>query len=96
MQRQIIIVIVAVFIMINKFYMTNEATLVMENDSMFSPISQLNYNVYSDGEKLVHELKNRPDVQCIAGLDVPFGKAQTPGLMDYADGVDTVQFLLSL
>ena len=83
-------------IMNNKFYMTNEATLVMENDSLFSPISQLNYSVYSDGEKLVHELKNSPDVQCIAGLDVPFGKAQTPGLMDYADGVDTVQFLLSL
>lgn len=83
-------------IMNNKFYMTNEATLVVENDSLFSPISQLNYSVYSDGEKLVHELKNSPDVQCIAGLDVPFGKAQTPGLMDYADGVDTVQFLLSL
>ena len=83
-------------IMNNKFYMTNEATLVVENDSLFSAISQLNYSVYSDGEKLVHELKNSPDVQCIAGLDVPFGKAQTPGLMDYADGVDTVQFLLSL
>ena len=83
-------------IMNNKFYMTNEATLVVENDSLFSPISQLNYSVYNDEKKLVQELKGNPDVQCIAGLDVPFGKAQTPGLMDYADGVDTVQFLLSL
>ena len=83
-------------IMNNKFYMTNEATLVVENDSLFSAISQLNYSVYNDEKKLVQELKGNLDIQCIAGLDVPFGKAQTPGLMDYADGVDTVQFLLSL
>ncbi len=83
-------------IMNNKFYMTNEATLVVENDSLFSAISQLNYSVYNDEEKLLQQLKGSPDVQCIAGLDVPFGKSQTPGLMDYADGVDTVQFLLSL
>ncbi len=83
-------------IMNNKFYMTNEATLVVENESLFSAISQLNYSIYNDEEKLVQELKGSPDVQCIAGLDMPFGKTQTPGLMDYADGVDTVQFLLSL
>ena len=41
-------------------------------------------------------LKNNHHVQCIAGIDIPFGKTQTPGLMDYADGVDTVEFLLTL
>ncbi len=27
---------------------------------------------------------------------IPFGKSQEPGLFDYADGIDTMEFLLSL
>jgi len=76
--------------------MTNETTLLVENESIFSPISQLNYSFYNDLEAVVTGLRNNRDVQCITGLDVPFGNAQSPGLVDYADGVDTVQFLLSL
>lgn len=80
----------------NRFYMTNESTLMVENDSLFSPISQLNYSFYDDLETLKVALKNNKDIQCIAGGDIAFGQAQTPGLMDYADGVDTMQFLLTL
>jgi len=83
-------------IMNNKFYMTNETALLVENESLFSPISQLNYSFYKDPQQVMDSLKNNPDVQCIAGIDVPFGSTQMPGLMDYADGVDTVQFLLTL
>jgi len=86
----------SVQIMNNRFYMTNETTLLVENESIFSPISQLNYSFYNDLEAVVTGLRNNRDVQCITGLDVPFGNAQSPGLVDYADGVDTVQFLLSL
>jgi len=86
----------SLLIMNNKFYMTNEATLVVENDSLFSPISQLNYSFYSRSEDVENLLANNKDVQCIAGKDVPFGKGQQPGLTDYADGVDTMEFLLTL
>lgn len=83
-------------IMNNKFYMTDEATLVVENDPIFSPISQLNYSFYKDVDTVKQSLKGNNDVQCIVGTDIPYGKAQKPGLMDYADGVDTMQFLLTL
>ena len=83
-------------IMNNRFYMTNETTLLVENDQLFSPISQLNYSFYSDAATVVKTLKNNEAVQCIAGVDIPFGAVQSPGLMDYADGIDTMQFLLSL
>lgn len=86
----------SLLIMNNRFYMTNEATLLVENDALFSPISQLNYSFYTNQDEIKHFLKNNKDVQCIAGLDIPFGKNQQPGLMDYADGVDTMQFLLTL
>ncbi len=83
-------------IMNNRFYMTNEHTLLTESESIFSPISQLNYSFYEDVDDLIKSLRESDEIQCIDGVDVPFGKAQSPGLMDYADGVDTVQFLLTL
>lgn len=83
-------------IMNNKFYMTDETTLLVENEQLFSPISQVNYSFYSDTTSVSELLKNNTDVQCVVGKDVAFGKAQTPALMDYADGVDTMQFLLTL
>lgn len=83
-------------IMNNKFYMTDETTLLVESDQLFSPISQLNYSFYNDTNTVINELKNNNDVQCVVGTDISFGQSQTPALMDYADGVDTMQFLLAL
>ena|GEM_PF-6337233 len=37
------------------------------------------------------------DIQCIVGHGaVPFGQAQQPGIAGYADGVDSLRFLLGL
>lgn len=81
----------------NIFYMTNGSALLLENDAFFSPISQLNYSYYTDANKVLEMLKDNEDIQCICGLGgIPFGQAQCPSLMDYADGVDTMQFLLTL
>jgi hypothetical protein len=81
----------------NIFYMTNGSALLLENDAIFSAISQLNYSFYEDENKVLESLKGNEDIQCICGhLGIPFGQAQYPALMDYADGVDTMQFLLTL
>ena len=81
----------------NIFYMTNGSALLLENDAIFSAISQLNYSFYDDKNKVLELLKNNEDIQCICGnAGIPFGQAQCPSLMDYADGVDTMQFLLTL
>ena len=77
--------------------MTNEATILTENTNMFSPISQLYYEYYADVKKLAADLKQKEDVQCVVGNNfVPFGQAQNPDLFTYADGEDTMQFLLTL
>ncbi|MGF2413977.1 MAG: acyl-CoA reductase, partial [Ferruginibacter sp.] len=87
----------SIALMNNIYYMTNESTLLIENEEIFSAISQLNYSFYEDAEKVKTTLKDNNDVQCIVGSgNVAFGQAQQPGLFDYADGVDTMQFLLTL
>ena len=81
----------------NVFYMTNESTLLIENENLFSPISVLHYEYYSDIQKVTGKLTTNDDIQCIVGNGfIPFGQAQSPGLFSYADGVDTMAFLLSI
>lgn len=87
----------SILLLNNKIYMSNESLLLKEDPSLFSPISQLNYEFYIDMGKLSASLKNNRELQCIAGRNfTPFGQAQAPSLSDYADGTDTIQFLLTL
>lgn len=87
----------ALHLLNNRYYMTNEATLLSELDSPFSPISQLNYQFYTDANEVMEKLQSSTDVQAIVGhFGIPFGKAQTPTLADYADGVDTMEWLKGL
>ena len=78
-------------------YMSNESLLLVEEASLFSPISQLHYEFYRDAGQLKTQLKENENIQCIVGkTDTPFGEAQCPDVCDFADGVDTIRFLLSL
>lgn len=87
----------AIHLLNKKYYMSNESLLVVEDSSLFSPISQLNYEYYTDKDKLLGSLKQNENLQCIAGKDfTPFGATQKPSLSDYADGVDTMKFLTTL
>ncbi|MDB5246593.1 MAG: hypothetical protein JWQ40_987 [Segetibacter sp.] len=86
----------ALLMMGNKFYMTNGTILLSKNASLFTAVSQVNYENYKNKEDL-ESLQNNTDVQCIIGHNaIPFGKAQTPSLTDYADGIDTMKFAMSL
>jgi hypothetical protein len=87
----------AVLILNKKYYMTNDSILLVEESSLFSPISQLNYEFYSNKKDLVVLLQTMNDIQCIIGKDfISFGRAQQPGITDYADGIDTLLFLTNL
>ncbi len=87
----------ALILLNNSPYMANDNIILQESASIFSPISVLHYSYYADASVLAEELKNNNDLQCIVGHGfTPFGMAQQPSLSDYADGVDTMQFLTGL
>ena len=86
----------ALLMMGNKFYMTNETILLSQNTSLFTAVSQVNYEFYKNKEEL-KSLNNNPDVQCVIGHhNISFGEAQHPCLTDYPDGRDTMKFAMSL
>ena len=89
--------LLAIMILNKQVYMTNGSLLMLEHSSVFSPVGQLNYEFYSDEKELLNFLQSNEDIQCIVGKDhIPFGQAQQPSLHDFADGTDTLQFLLDL
>jgi len=83
-------------IMNNQYYMTNDSILLIQNESPFSPIGQLNYRYYKSKEEILTTINNN-EIQTTIGNDFQqFGTSQKPGLEDFADGVNTMTFLQSL
>ena len=81
-------------------HLANEFLMIQESDSLYSSIGTLFYEVYHSTEELKSSIEAQKDnIQCVVGDGegyIPFGKAQQPTLSDYADGKDTVGFLLGL
>lgn len=88
----------AVFLMEKYDIIENGFLLVREDKSIHSPIGSLNYEYYEDLQTIEKEIDGFTDeLQCVVGSDkIPFGNAQSPKLWDYADNVDTIEFLLGL
>jgi hypothetical protein len=79
-------------------FLDNGFMLLREDAALASPVSAVHYERYTDGASVNAALEAaREGIQCVVGHGhLPFGTAQLPGLGDYADGVDTMAFLLGL
>ncbi|HEY5407598.1 MAG TPA: acyl-CoA reductase, partial [Ginsengibacter sp.] len=65
----------ALLIMNNKKYMTNDSIILLEDDNIFSPVSQLHYTFYSNKNVISAELSKNENVQCVEGNGfTAFGK----------------------
>jgi hypothetical protein len=83
----------------------NGFLLLKEDERLASPLAVLFYQYYNDIASVVELLSEQSDkIQCvvshlplqITNQVVDFGKSQQPALWDYADGVDTMEFLLAI
>jgi len=77
-------------------FLENGFVLLREAKPLPSAVATLHYERYDDRPAVDAGLEAEAvNIQCIVGLGhVPFGQAQYPALGDYADGVDTLRFLL--
>ncbi len=92
----------AVFLMSNFKLLDNEFLTLKEDTSYASPISSVFYEYYEDIADLQKRFESESDqIQCVVSNNlipnsISFGQTQQPKLWDYADNVDTLQFLISL
>ncbi len=92
----------AVYLM-SEFKLLDNGFLILKQDTSYSsPIASLFYEYYSDADSLKLQLeRDHEQLQCIVSdgftkNEVAFGQTQLPTLTDYADGIDTVDFLLKI
>ncbi len=91
-------------LMINREpHYTNNAVILQEKTSLSAAISVLHYAYYQHPDEVQQWLsENREQLQCVVATAewipgaVGFGQSQQPQLWDYADGVNTLDFLAKL
>jgi len=83
----------------------NGFLLLKEDERLVSPLAVLFYAYYDDIASVQDQIEQESDkIQCIVSAMplqiknqvVDFGKSQQPALWDYADGVDTMEFLTKI
>jgi len=86
----------AIFIVNREKFMDTGFLLLKEENGFSSPVAVLFFEYYNTQEQLHDVFENLKDnIQCITGTHfLPFGRSQLPALWDYADGIDTIEFLL--
>lgn len=92
----------AVYLMSNFKLLDNGFLTLKEDESYSSPISTVFYEYYNSIDEIEKKLSNDAEqIQCIVSNNlipnsVNFGQTQKPNLWDYADNIDTIQFLIDL
>lgn len=80
----------------------NGFLLLKEDKGYASPIATLFYEYYEDINSLIKKIEeDKEHIQCVVSKgivsnEIDFGETQKPSLWDYADNVDTIEFLQSL
>ncbi|WNH09726.1 acyl-CoA reductase [Thalassobellus suaedae] len=92
----------AVYLMSEFDMLENGFFMIKEDESYASPIATLFYEFYENTEQLKKKLEEDDNkIQCIVSKDfteneIAFGATQKPQLWDYADSVDSIEFLLAI
>jgi hypothetical protein len=93
----------AIYLMNMVDFLDNGILLLKEDPLIASPVGVVFYERYSDIGIVEQQLDlHREEIQCIVSADPEIGgsihpgSTQEPMLWDYADGVDTIQFLKEL
>ncbi len=93
----------SIYLLNNIPHLDNGTVILTESGQYSSPIPVVNYQFYSSIEELQVKLSAEHElIQCIAteafvsDKTVLPGSTQSPGVADYADGIDTMKFLTEL
>ena len=92
----------AVYLMSEFEMLENGFLMIKEDESFSSPIATVFYEYYDSIEKLREAILEKSEqIQCVVSHgfvedEIKFGQTQLPNLWDYADGVDTISFSLTI
>lgn len=93
----------AIYLMEKKDFLENGFFIIRESEDLHAPVAVLHLERYQDIEEVKNKLQqNNEELQCVVSQKIlnnsviPMGETQRPRLWDYADKVDTLEFLNQL
>jgi hypothetical protein len=93
----------AIFLLNKEDLLDNGFLILRKNQMFYSPLGTLHYQFYKSIPEALEIIESRKtELQCVVDATgkVPNavlpGETQKPALWDYADGIDTIKFLLEL
>ena len=92
----------AVYLMSEQKFIENGFVILKEDEKLGSPIGCLFFEYYENSKDLNTYISNIKDsLQCVvSNLNIPnstsFGSSQKPNIDDYADNINTLDFLLKI
>jgi hypothetical protein len=94
----------ALFLLNKEPFLHNEFFILKESDQIQSRIGVIHWQRYTKQDEVIKFIETHKDsIQCVVSevalpgaKTVGFGRSQCPGILDFADDTDTIQFLLSL
>jgi hypothetical protein len=94
----------AIYVLTLEPFLTNDFIILREDPALASRIACLHFERYDELEQATQDLASIKDqLQCVSSKNVisdwdhiALGQCQKPGMNDYADYVDTMQFLTQL
>ena len=88
----------AVYLMNKAELLDNNFVLLRRTEDLFSPLGMVHYHFYDSENEVQNYIDQyKEKLQVIVGKEhTPFGMAQCPSLNDYADGIDTIEWLSKL
>ncbi|WP_317900202.1 acyl-CoA reductase [Aurantibacillus circumpalustris] len=88
----------AIYLLESMAFLDNNFVMIKESNDLHSPVGVLYYQYYNGNDAIQNYLQaNTNNLQCVVGENyVPFGYSQRPVITDFADNVNTLEFLVNL
>jgi hypothetical protein len=88
----------AIYLLESLPFLDNNFIMVKESVDLHSPVGVLYYQPYNSQKEIESYIsQNNHHIQCIIGKNhIPFGYSQQPVISDFADNVNTMEFLVNL
>lgn len=88
----------SIYLLNKEEFLENNFFIIKQNTQLHAPVSNLFYETYNDFNQIENYINtHKNEIQTIVGKNyTPFGAAQFPSITDFADGINTQEFLMAL
>lgn len=88
----------SIYLLNKEPFLENNFLILKESSHLHAPVANLFYQTYKDKSEINHYIElHKNELQTVVGKNyTPFGQSQFPDITEFADGINTLEFLNNL